>query len=79
MKTRKRAVPVIKPYVINHIALMPPSYIMKRSRRIIWCGNKVIEDLNLVALLNQYAGGREIELSSDDAEDPDPRILQEGL
>ena len=58
MKTRKRAAPVFKPYVMNQIALMPPSYDEKiPSDHLVRVVNKAIEDLNLDALLKQYAGG----------------------
>lgn len=58
MKTRKRAAPVFKPYVMNQIALMPPSYDEKiPSDHLVRVVNKAIEDLNVDALLKQYAGG----------------------
>lgn len=58
MKTRKRAVPVFKPYVMNQMALMPPSYDEKiPSDHVVRVVNKAIEDLNVDALLKQYAGG----------------------
>jgi transposase len=58
MKTRKRAAPVFKPYVMNPIALMPPSYDEKiPSDHLVRVVNKAIEHLNVDALLNQYADG----------------------
>ena len=58
MKTRKRAAPVFKPYVMNQIALMPPSYDEKiPSEHLVRVVNKAIEDLRVDALLKQYAGG----------------------
>jgi transposase len=57
MKTRKRAAPVFKPYVMNQIALMPPSYDEKiPSDHLVRVVNKAIENLNVDGLLNQYAG-----------------------
>ncbi len=58
MKTRKRAAPVFKLYVMNQIALMPPSYDEKiPSDHLVRVVNQAIEDLNVDALLKQYAGG----------------------
>lgn len=58
MRTRKRAAPVFKPYVMNKIALMPPSYDEKiPANHLVRVVNKAIEELNLVPLLNQYTGG----------------------
>ncbi len=80
MKTRKRAAPVFKPYVMNQIALMPPSYIKKSSRRIIWCGEQSDRRPEPGCAVGSICRRKEIRLSSDDeAEYPDPRILQEGL
>jgi len=58
MKTGERTAPVFKPYVMNQIALMPPSYDEKiPSDHLVRVVNKAIEDLNVDALLKQYAGG----------------------
>lgn len=58
MKTRKRAEPVFKPYVMNQIALMPPSYEEKiPADHLVRVVNQAIEELKLEALLKQYAGG----------------------
>jgi transposase len=58
MKTRKQAAPVFKPYVMNQIALMPPSYDEKMpSDHLVGVVNQAIENLNLDPLLRQYTGG----------------------
>lgn len=58
MKTRKRAAPVFKPYVMNQIALMPARYDEKiPSDHLVRVVNQAIEDLKLDPLLHQYTGG----------------------
>jgi len=58
MKTRKPAAPVFKAYVMNQMALMPPSYEEKIPEgHLVRVVNQAIEDLNVDSLLKQYAGG----------------------
>ena len=58
MKTRKPAAPVFKAYVMNQIALMPPSYEeMIPAGHLVRVVNQAVERIDLESLLKQYAGG----------------------
>ena len=55
---RKPALPVFKPYVMNQIALMPPSYEEKiPADHLVRVVNTAVEQIDLSALLAQYPGG----------------------
>ncbi len=55
---RKRPAPVFKPYVMNQIALMPPSYDEKIPvDHLVRVVNRAVEAIDLNALLGQYPGG----------------------
>lgn len=55
---RKRPTPVFKPYVMNQIALMPPSYDEKiPAEHLVRVVNRAVEKLDLSLLLAQYPGG----------------------
>ena len=55
---RKAPVPVFKPYVMNQIALMPPSYDEKiPADHLVRVVNAAVEKIDLSSLLAQYPGG----------------------
>jgi transposase len=55
---RKPAAAVFKPYVMNQVALMPPSYEeMIPADHLVRVVNKAVEEIDLSALLAQYKGG----------------------
>ncbi len=55
---RKEAAPVFKPYVMNQISLIPPSYEeLIPEKHLVRTVNKAIEKIDLSALLKQYPGG----------------------
>ena len=55
---RKRPAPVFKPYVMNQIALMPPSYAEKiAAGHLVRVVNEAADQINLDSLLAQYPGG----------------------
>jgi transposase len=55
---RKAAAPVFKPYVMNQVALMPPSYDEKiPADHLVRVVNDAVEKIDLSALLAQYPGG----------------------
>jgi transposase len=52
MKTRKPAAPVFKPYVMNQVALLPPSYAeMIPKNHMIRVVNDAVEKIDVSALL----------------------------
>jgi transposase len=57
---RKASAPVFKPYVMNQVALMPPSYAEKiPADHLVRVVNEAVEQIDLSALLAQYPeGGR---------------------
>lgn len=58
MKTRKRAAPVFKPYVMNQMALMPASYEeLIPADHLVRVVNEAVEAIDVSALLAQYKGG----------------------
>jgi transposase len=55
---RKPAAPVFKPYVMNQVALMPPSYDEKiPADHLVRVVNAAVEKIDLSALLAKYPGG----------------------
>jgi transposase len=55
---RKPAAPVFKPYVMNQVALMPPSYEEKiPSNHLVRVVNGAVEKIDVSSLLAQYPGG----------------------
>jgi transposase len=55
---RKLAAPVFKPYVMNQVALMPPSYDEKiPADHLVRVVNEAVEQIDLSSLLAQYPGG----------------------
>jgi transposase len=55
---RKPSAPVFKPYVMNQVALMPPSYEEKiPADHLVRVVNEAVEKIDLSALLAQYPGG----------------------
>jgi transposase len=55
---RKPAAPVFKPYVMNQVALMPPSYEEKiPADHLVRVVNEAVEKIDLSSLLAQYPGG----------------------
>jgi transposase len=55
---RKPAAPVFKPYVMNQVALMPPSYDEKIPvDHLVRVVNDAVEKIDVGALLAQYPGG----------------------
>jgi len=55
---RKASAPVFKPYVMNQVALMPPSYDEKiPADHLVRVVNKAVEKIDLSSLLAQYPGG----------------------
>jgi len=58
MPKRKPAFPVFKPYVMNQVALLPPSYEeLIPENHLVRVVNEAIEKIDLSALLAQYEGG----------------------
>jgi transposase len=54
---RKPAIPVFKRYVMNQVAMMPPSYEeLIPVDHLVRVVNKVVEEINVSALLAQYKG-----------------------
>jgi hypothetical protein len=65
---RKPAIAVFKPYVMNQVALLPPSYEeMIPANHLVRVVNDAVEKIDVSALLAQYKGGRYIELPPEDA------------
>jgi transposase len=55
---RKPAAPVFKPYVMNRVALMPPSYDEKiPADHLVRVVNEAVEKIDLSSLLAKYPGG----------------------
>jgi transposase len=55
---RKASAPVFKPYVMNQVALMPPSYDEKiPADHLVRVVNAAVEKIDLSSLLAQYPGG----------------------
>lgn len=55
---RKEAAPVFKPYVMNQISLIPPSYDdLIGEKHLVRTVNEAVEKIDLTALLKQYKGG----------------------
>lgn len=55
---RKRATPVFKPYVMNQVALLPPSYDeMIPQGHLVRVVNDAVEKIDVSALLAKYKGG----------------------
>lgn len=55
---RKPAAPIFKPYVMNQVALMPPSYEeMIPVDHLVRVINRAVEEIDVNALLAQYKGG----------------------
>ena len=55
---RKEAAPVFKPYVMNQISLIPPSYDeMIAKKHLVRTVNEAVEKIDLSALMKQYKGG----------------------
>src|SRR5512137_2249819 len=55
---RKLSAPVFKPYVMNRVALLPPSYDEKiPADHLVRVVNEAVEQLDLSSLLAQYPGG----------------------
>ncbi len=55
---RKEAAPVFKPYVMNQISLIPPSYDeLIAEKHLVRTVNEAVEKIDLSALLKQYKGG----------------------
>jgi transposase len=55
---RKASAPVFKPYVMNQVALMPPSYEEKiPANHLVRVVNEAIEEIDVSSLLAQYKGG----------------------
>ena len=55
---RKPAEPVFKPYVMNQMALLPPSYEEKiPADHLVRVVNEAVEKIDVSALLAQYKGG----------------------
>jgi transposase len=55
---RKPAAPVFKPYVMNQVALLPPSYEeLIPTNHLVRVVNKAVEEIDVSALLAQYKGG----------------------
>jgi transposase len=55
---RKASAPVFKPYVMNQVALMPPSYEEKIPfNHLVRFVNEAIEKIDVSSLLAQYKGG----------------------
>ena len=55
---RKASVPVFKPYVMNQVALLPPSYDEKiPADHLVRVVNAAVEKIDLSSLLAQYPGG----------------------
>jgi transposase len=55
---RKATAPVFKPYVMNQVALMPPSYDEKiPADHLVRVVNAAVEKIDLSSLLAQYPGG----------------------
>ncbi len=52
---RKPAIPVFKPYVMNQVALLPPSYEeMIPADHLVRVVNKAVEEIDVSGLLAQY-------------------------
>jgi transposase len=55
---RRAAAPVFKPYVMNQVALMPPTYEEKiPADHLVRLVNRAVERIDLSSLLARYAGG----------------------
>jgi transposase len=55
---RKASAPVFKPYVMNQVALLPPSYDEKiPAEHLVRVVNAAVEKIDLSSLLAQYPGG----------------------
>ena len=55
---RKPAAPVFKPYVMNQVALMPPSFEEKiPADHLVRVVNEAVEKIDISVLLAQYPGG----------------------
>jgi Transposase and inactivated derivatives len=55
---RKQSAPVFKPYVMNQVALMPPSYEDKiPADHLVRVVNDAVEKIDVSSLLAQYKGG----------------------
>ena len=55
---RKPCAPVFKPYMMNQVALMPPSYDEKiPADHLVRVVNEAVEKIDLSSLLAQYPGG----------------------
>jgi transposase len=55
---RKQAAPVFKPYVMNQVALLPPSYDeMIPPKHLVRVVNDAVEKIDVSALLREYKGG----------------------
>jgi transposase len=55
---RKEAAPVFKPYVMNQISLIPPSYDeLIAKKHLVRTVEEAAEKIDLTALMKQYKGG----------------------
>jgi transposase len=55
---RKPAAPVFKPYVMNQVALLPPSYEeMIPADHLVRVVNAAVEKIDISELMAQYTGG----------------------
>jgi len=55
---RKPAAPVFKPYVMNQVVLLPPSYDEKfPAKHLVWVVNEAVEKIDVSALLTHDKGG----------------------
>lgn len=58
MKHRKPAAPVFKPYTMNQLHLLPPSYDeLIEPEHLVRVVNRVIEELDLDMMMTRYEGG----------------------
>jgi hypothetical protein len=78
---RKEAAPVFKPYVMNQISLIPPSYDeLIAEKHLVRTVNEAVEKIDLTALLLQYKGGRNKQLPPEnDAKGAGICLLREDL
>ena len=55
---RKQSAPVFKPYVMNQVALMPPSYEDKiPADHLVRVVSEAVEKIDVSSLVAQYKGG----------------------
>jgi len=55
---KRKSYPIFKPYVMNQMSLMPPSYDEKiPSGRLVRLVDEAMEALDVEVLLAQYEGG----------------------